>query len=111
MQSENEDIEIVVPREGTALSFDDMVIPATAQQTELAHRFINFILEPQVAAELTEYIYFLCPNEPSYALLSDEIREDPILFPPGVGEAGDVPGPGRGQREVPPSSGTRSGGE
>lgn len=82
VQSENEDIEIVVPREGTALSFDDMVIPATAQQTELAHRFINFILEPQVAAELTEYIYFLCPNEPSYALLSDEIREDPILFPP-----------------------------
>ena len=82
VQSENEDIEIVVPREGTALSFDDMVIPATAQQTELAHRFINFILEPQVAAELTEYIYFLCPNEPSYALLGDEIREDPILFPP-----------------------------
>ncbi len=82
VQSENEDIQIVVPQEGTALSFDDMVIPASAQQVELAHRFINFILEPDVAAQLTEYIYFLCPNRPSYELLSDEIREDPILFPP-----------------------------
>ena len=82
VQSENKDIKLVVPREGTALSFDDMVIPATAAEVELAHRFINFILEPEVAAELTEYIYFLCPNKPSYALLEEEIQEDPILFPP-----------------------------
>jgi spermidine/putrescine transport system substrate-binding protein len=82
VQSENEDIEIAVPREGSALTFDDMVIPASAQQVELAHRFINFILDPAVAAELTEYIYFLCPNLPSYELLAEEIREDPILFPP-----------------------------
>ena len=34
------------------------------------------------AAEPTEYNYFLCPNRPSYALLSEEIRQDPILFPP-----------------------------
>lgn len=82
VQSENEDIKIVVPREGTALSFDDMVIPATAEQVELAHQFINFILDPEVAAELTEYIYYLCPNKPSYALLAEEIQNDPILFPP-----------------------------
>jgi len=59
-----------------------MVIPADATQVELAHAFINFILEPRVAAELTEFIYFLCPNVPSYELLSEEVREDPILFPP-----------------------------
>ena len=59
VKSENEDIQIAVPREGSALSFDDMVIPATARQTELAHRFINFILDPHVAAELTEY--HCCP--------------------------------------------------
>jgi len=82
VQEENDDIEIIVPREGTALSFDDMVIPASAKEVDLAHRFINFILEPDVAAELTEYIYYLCPNRPSYELLSEEIREDPILFPP-----------------------------
>lgn len=82
VQEENDDIEIVVPREGSALSFDDMVIPSSAREVELAHRFINFILEPEVAAELTEFIYYLCPNRPSYELLPVEIREDPILFPP-----------------------------
>ncbi|MGD9613481.1 MAG: spermidine/putrescine ABC transporter substrate-binding protein [Kiritimatiellia bacterium] len=82
VRSENADIQIAVPREGTALSFDDMVIPATARQVELAHKFIDFVLDPAVAAELTEYIYFLCPNAASYERLSAEIRSDPILFPP-----------------------------
>ncbi len=82
VQSENEDIQIAIPREGSAISFDDMVIPASAKQVELAHRFINFVLDPHVAAELTEFIYFLCPNEVSYQYLSPEVREDPILFPP-----------------------------
>ena len=82
VQSENDDIRIAVPEEGSALSFDDMVIPADARQVDLAHAFIDFILDPRVAAELTEYIYFLCPNEASYPFLSDEIRGDPILFPP-----------------------------
>ena len=82
VQSENEDIQIAVPQEGSLINFDDMVIPANAPQPELAHKMINFILEPQSAAELTEYIYFLCPNRPSYERLSEEIRQDPILFPP-----------------------------
>lgn len=82
VHGENPDILIAVPQEGSALSFDDMVIPADARQVELAHQFINFILDPHVAAELTEYIYFLCPNEVSYQYLSPEIRANSILFPP-----------------------------
>ena len=81
-RSQNEDIQIALPREGSSLTIDDMVIPASARHVELAHRFINFVLEPQTAAELTEFIYFLCPNRPSYDLLLETIREDPILFPP-----------------------------
>jgi spermidine/putrescine transport system substrate-binding protein len=82
VRSENPDIRIAVPQEGAAMSFDDMVIPANASQVELAHKFINFVLDPHVAAELTEYIYFLCPNEVSYQYLSAETRADPILLPP-----------------------------
>ena len=82
VQQENPDIQIAVPREGSQINFDDMVIPVGAPQPELAHKMINFILDPQSAAELTEYIFFLCPNLPSYALLSEETRANPILFPP-----------------------------
>jgi len=35
-----------------------------------------------VAAEMTEYICYLCPNEVSYQYLSEEFRTNPILFPP-----------------------------
>ena len=33
-------------------------------------------------ADLTEFIWYLCPNAPSYELLSEDVRSDPILFPP-----------------------------
>ena len=81
-RAENEDIRVAVPAEGAALSFDDMVIPYDAREMLLAHQFINFILDPQVAAEMTEFIHYLCPNEVSYQYLSAETRSDPILFPP-----------------------------
>jgi spermidine/putrescine transport system substrate-binding protein len=81
-QAENEDVRIAVPEEGSALSFDDMAIPADAREILLAHKFIDFILDPRVAAEMTEYICYLCPNEVSYQYLSAEIRTNPILFPP-----------------------------
>ena len=76
----NEDIAFAVPKEGTSISCDDLVIPAKAQQVELAHAFINFLHEPEVAAENTEFIGYLCPNAAAYPLMSDEIREDPSIF-------------------------------
>ena len=81
-QADNEDVRIAVPEEGSALSFDDMVVPADAREILLAHKFIDVILDPRVAAEMTEYICYLCPNEVSYQYLSAEIRTNPILFPP-----------------------------
>ena len=81
-QDENPNLRIAVPEEGAALSFDDMVIPADAREIVLAHKFIDFILDPRVAAEMTEFICYLCPNEVSYQYLSGEFRTNPILFPP-----------------------------
>lgn len=82
VQEENDDIVFVVPKEGAALSCDDMVIPKDAREVDLAHAFINFMHDPEVAAENTEFIYYLCPNAPSYALLGADLRDDPVLFPP-----------------------------
>jgi len=81
-QEENGDIVFVLPKEGFSISCDDMVIPRGARQTDLAHAFINFLHDPRVAAENSEFIYYVCPNLPSYALLPEEMREDPAMFPP-----------------------------
>jgi spermidine/putrescine transport system substrate-binding protein len=82
VMEENEDIGYAPPREGVSLACDEMVIPTSARQVELAHRFINFLHEPKVAAENTEFIFYLCPNRASYEFLSEEIKNDPSVFLP-----------------------------
>jgi spermidine/putrescine transport system substrate-binding protein len=80
VQRENPDVEFAVPEEGTAISSDDLVIPQGAREVELAHAFINFLHEPEVAAENTEFIRYLCPNKDCYPLLSPWLRGNPALF-------------------------------
>ena len=80
VQAENEDIAFAVPEEGTSISCDDMVIPKDAKNVELAHKFINFMHDPNVAAENTIFISYLCPNRASYQFLGDDILQNPAIF-------------------------------
>ncbi len=82
VQDENEDVQFLVPEEGSTLSMDDMVIPVNAKQPDLAHAFINAVLEPANAAELVPEIYYLTPTLGGSELLPEEFRSDPIFFPP-----------------------------
>lgn len=77
---ENADIVFAVPKEGTSMSCDDFVIPKDARNVDLAHAYINFMHDPQAAAENTEQIQYLCPNAPSYPLLSPDFRSNPAVF-------------------------------
>jgi spermidine/putrescine transport system substrate-binding protein len=77
---ENADIAFVAPKEGTSVSCDDFVIPQDAANVELAHAYINFMHDPQVAAENTEFIQYLCPNKAAYDLLSAEFKSNPAVF-------------------------------
>lgn len=91
IQAENPDIGIFLPQEGFVMTCDCMVIPNGAQQVELAHKWINFMLDPAVAAENTGFTQYLCPNKDSYALLPEETRNNPaIILPPEVKARGEV---------------------
>ena len=81
VQKENQDIEIVLPREGSQFSIDSMAIPTGAKNVDLAYDFINFLHEPANAAKNTEAVLFLCPNKPSYEFLPEGIRKNPCVFP------------------------------
>lgn len=81
VQEDNPDIEVVLPREGTQLAIDLLVIPAKASNPELAHAFINFIHDPANAAANTEWVLNLCPNTTSYDLLDPEVRANKAIFP------------------------------
>jgi spermidine/putrescine transport system substrate-binding protein len=78
---ENEDLDYIVPEEGSNLWFDTMVIPKTARNIDGAHQFINFMLDPEVAARNAEYVGYATPNAAALELLPDEIREDGRFYP------------------------------
>jgi spermidine/putrescine transport system substrate-binding protein len=80
VSKENPDVRFFIPEEGTIISCDDLVVPADAREVALAHAFIDFLHDPAVAAENTEFIYYLCPNKDSYPLLPAEIRNNPGIF-------------------------------
>lgn len=80
VQQENPDVRFAVPREGTMISVDDLVIPEGVGEAGLAHSFINFLHDPEVAAENIAFLKYLSPNKEAYALLSEDLRKNPGVF-------------------------------
>ncbi|MCD8905799.1 spermidine/putrescine ABC transporter substrate-binding protein [Staphylococcus chromogenes] len=70
-----------VPKEGSNLWFDNMVIPKTSQNVEGAHKFINFMLDPKVNKQNTEWVEYSTPNKTAKSLLPKETREDHRIYP------------------------------
>lgn len=81
MMWENENIDYVVPKEGSNLWFDNMVIPKTATNVEGAHQFINFMLDPEVAAQNADYVGYSTPNVTALQTMDAEVTEDERFYP------------------------------
>jgi spermidine/putrescine transport system substrate-binding protein len=79
--SDNDKLKYVVPKSGSSLWTDTLVIPKGAPNPEAAYKWINFMLQADVAASLVERLSFSTPSEDAYSLLSPEVRENSILFP------------------------------
>ncbi|WP_100330055.1 ABC transporter substrate-binding protein [Bacillus xiapuensis] len=78
---EKDHLEYVVPKEGSNLWFDNMVIPKTAKNVEGAHKFINFMLDPKVAARNAEYVGYSTPNKKALDYLPKEVVNDRRFYP------------------------------
>ena len=78
-QQENADIAFLAPAEGLSISCDDLVILKDSKASDLAHRFINFLHDPEVAAENSLAIQYLCPNAAAYAKLPLTFRNNPAV--------------------------------
>lgn len=81
MVRDNEDLAYSIPKEGTNLWFDNMVIPKNAKNKDLAHKFLNFMQRPDIAARNTDYIGYSTPNLKAKDLLPDDIVESYIAYP------------------------------
>lgn len=76
------EIAYSVPSEGAQQWFDMMAIPADAPNPEAAHAFIDFVMDPQIAADITNHVWYANANEASMPLVDPEIAQDPAIFPP-----------------------------
>ena len=81
-QWENENLEYVIPKEGSNVWIDSWVIPKNAQNKENGEKFINFLCRPDIALMNFEYITYSTPNKEARALIEDEeLRNSTIAFP------------------------------
>ena len=79
--AQNPELNFVVPREGTQLWFDAMVIPINAPNPEAAHAFINFMSRPDIALRNTLYTGFTTTNLGAFDMLPYELQNCPISWP------------------------------
>ena len=76
------EIAYLVPKEGAVVWTDVMVIPADAPNPSEALKFINYLLEPEVIAAVSNYVAYANANTKATALLDEEIRNDAGIYPP-----------------------------
>jgi spermidine/putrescine transport system substrate-binding protein len=79
--SDNDKLKYVVPKSGSSLWTDTLVIPKGSPNPEAAYKWINFLLQGDVAASLVERLSFSTPSEDAFSLLTPELRENELLFP------------------------------
>ena len=77
----NEDLDYVVPKEGSNVWVDGMVIPKGAKNKANAEAFINFMSRPDIAKLNCEAIWYSSPNAGAIELMGEEYESNPVMNP------------------------------
>jgi len=75
------ELAYIIPKEGAVRWFDVMAIPTDAPHADSAYAFINYVLEPQVIADITNYVVYANPNPTSKDFIDPEILADGGVYP------------------------------
>jgi len=78
---ERGDIAFVIPKEGGTLWFDNLSIAKGSTQVELAHKFLDFIMRPEVAGKNTNFKKYPSPNEAAKPFIDKAILENTMIYP------------------------------
>ncbi len=84
-----DDYAYVIPEEGAYFWVDNVTIPVGAQNKALAEVFIDYLLDPQVGADISNYTAYGSPNQASIdgGLIDEALLDDPAIYPPAEVEA------------------------
>ncbi|MGO4321791.1 extracellular solute-binding protein [Pseudomonas sp. KB_12] len=75
-------IAYVIPKEGGNLWFDMLAIPRDATNIKQAHAFINYVLKPEVIAQVSDTVGYANPNPKAGELMDQKVRTDEAVYPP-----------------------------
>ncbi|MET1079785.1 MAG: polyamine ABC transporter substrate-binding protein, partial [Pseudomonas sp.] len=75
-------IAFAIPKEGANLWFDMLAIPADASNSKEAHAFIDYLLQPEVIAKVSDYVGYANPNLAAGPLMDQAVRNDASVYPP-----------------------------
>lgn len=75
-------VAYAIPKEGGNLWFDMLAIPKDAGNLKEAHAFINYLLKPEVIAQVSDYVGYANPNPKAGDLMDQSVRTDAAVYPP-----------------------------
>jgi putrescine transport system substrate-binding protein len=76
------EIKYLVPNEGSILWFDMLAIPKDAPDPDSAYAYLNYIMTPQVIADISNFKRYANANVASRPLVLDAVKNDPGIYPP-----------------------------
>lgn len=76
-----QNIKVLVPKSGGLLFFDVMAIPKDAKNVDNAHKWIDYIMRPEVHASLTNTVFYANPNKASLKFVKPDIASNEAVFP------------------------------
>lgn len=75
------DLRYTAPKEGTGLWVDGIYIPKDARHKDNAYLFINFLLRPDIAADITNTVNYATANRSAWELIDPAVMNDTAIFP------------------------------
>jgi putrescine transport system substrate-binding protein len=75
------DLAFTVPKEGANAWYDAWLIPTGAPHRAAAHKFLNFMMDPEIIAEVTNYIHYGNNNRAANAFVAPQLLRDPAIYP------------------------------
>jgi putrescine transport system substrate-binding protein len=78
----NIEVAYTVPKEGTIIWFDMLAIPKDAPHPDNAHKFINYLMQPEVIAKVSDAVNYANGNAAALPFVSDDVKNDPGIYPP-----------------------------
>ena len=77
-----DELAYVIPKEGGTRWTDNLCVPATARRTDSIYAFLNYVLQPEVAAKIANEVSYATPNAAARKFVDKRLLDDPAVYPP-----------------------------